>query len=424
MKRLLPYFLLLCIFISNAQDKAVIDWINSNAIVIEDANPDTKLVSFDKNVPQRFKDARVFGFGEATHHGKEFFDLKTKFFKYLVEHLDVKLFIMEESYQTERLVNQWLSGGEGGPETILNSFTQYIWHTKETVALLQWIHDYNMGKPYEKQVRFYGMDNQCGLALNLRLRNYVKKHQLSIDEALLVAADSASAGKLQAGGIKGWSDDYLPKLKNIQQILLEGRQRLIEINETDYNEIIRGLGYLMQYTAFIQDPKSEYRDRDMYNNVLAILEKEGTNSKAFVWAHNEHINKKDFGTSGVMSVGSRLKEHFKDAYYCMGFDFGKGTMKGYEIKKGKVIKAVLNKLEEPYKNTFAKTLFEAQPNIYFIDMQEAVAAPANFFGTENRQIFVGGPGFNPDKRQSFLKRKYTEAYDGLIFVKTISPATY
>lgn len=424
MKRLLPYSLLFFISIIKAQDKAVTDWINSNAVVIEDANPDTKLVNFDKNVPDNFKNARVFGFGEATHHGKEFFDIKAKFFKYLVENQGITLFIMEESYQTERLVNQWLSGGEGGPDTILNSFMQNIWRTKETVALMQWMHDYNVGKPHEKQVRFYGIDNQMGYGLNVRLRNYAKKHQVAIDENLLVAADSASAGKLKLGGIKGWTDTYLPQLKSIEKILLSHKAELIEADEAGYNDMMRGFGYLKDYTIFIENPKSENRDRDMYKNVIAILEKEGINSKAFIWAHNEHVNKKDLYTSGDLSVGRRLKEHFKDAYYCVGFDFGKGTMKGYEIKKGKATKAVFNTLDEPYKNTYAKTLFEAQPDIYFIDMQKAEAAPSNFFGTKNQQIFLGGEGFNPDRRQAFLKRKYTETYDGIIFVKTISPVTY
>lgn len=41
MKRLLPYYLLFFISIVKAQNKAVTDWINKNAVVIEDANPDS-----------------------------------------------------------------------------------------------------------------------------------------------------------------------------------------------------------------------------------------------------------------------------------------------------------------------------------------------------------------------------------------------
>ncbi|MBC8644555.1 hypothetical protein H9W95_12235 [Flavobacterium lindanitolerans] len=63
----------------NAQTSNVVSWLNTNAIVIEDANPDAELVAFTQNEPQGFKEARIYGFGEATHHAKEFFDLKAKF---------------------------------------------------------------------------------------------------------------------------------------------------------------------------------------------------------------------------------------------------------------------------------------------------------------------------------------------------------
>lgn len=418
------YFLLLFAFTAKAQDKETIKWINANAIPIEDANPDHNLIAFAENVPQNFAAARIFGFGEASHHGKEFFDLKVKFFKYLVENQDVNLFIMEESYQTERLVNQWISGGEGDATTILNSFSQGIWYCQEVVELLQWMRNYNLGKPFDKQLRFYGMDNQIGLFINLRLRSYVKKHDIKIDENLLTVADSCSAAPLKAGGIKGWSDKQLPQLKKIKPLLVQDEARLLAADAFEYHDMLRALDHLEQYTLFIQDPKSEFRDRDMYSNVLAILQHEGINSKAFIWAHNEHVNKKDLYTSKAMSLGSRLKEQFKEDYYCMGFNFGKGVLKGYEFKKRLPSKVVLHTLDKPYKNTFEETLIEAQPDIYFMDMQKALAVdPSGFFNTKNRQLFLGGPGFNP-KYPYFLKRIYTESYDGLIFVKTISPATY
>lgn len=64
-----------------AQNDKFIDWIDENTIKIEDANPDTKLSTFDVNRPQKFADKKIFGFGETTHHRKEFFDLKANFFK-------------------------------------------------------------------------------------------------------------------------------------------------------------------------------------------------------------------------------------------------------------------------------------------------------------------------------------------------------
>jgi erythromycin esterase len=424
MKNLL-LFLICSIPLLHAQDEAVVSWLNNNAIVIEDANPDTELTAFSAAVPAKFRNARVFGFGEASHHGKEFFDLKTKFFKYLVEKQGVRIFMMEESYQAELGINKWITGGEGDARSVLKNFNQGIWYTNEVAQLLQWMRDYNNGKPAEDQVRFYGIDNQFGHDINVRLRNYVQKHNIVIGENLLAAADTCSAAQMKAGGIKAWDKKWVPQLEKIIQVLLQDRARLTAADASEYNDMMRGLGYLKQYTAFIARPYSESRDRDMFDNVLQVLEQERPAGKAFIWAHNEHINKKDLYTYSMESLGSRLKKHFKEEYYAVGFDFGSGTMKGYRFENGRNLGSVIRTLEKPYKNTFAATLVKAQPPIYFTDMEAALSNPATgrFFGSKKEQLFLGGPGFDPEKTV-FMKRKYIEAYDGLIFVNTISPATY
>ena len=180
-KLLLLSFVFTCLG-TNAQNLKALKWINENSVVIEDADPNNKLIAFAENTPTNFKNARIFGFGEATHYGKEFFDLKTKFFKYLVENQGVKLFVMEESYQAEEGINEWISGGEGDEASILKNFGQGIWYCQEVVELLKWMREYNSGKPYLDQVRFYGMDNQFGHSINLKLRKYVEKYSIKIDE--------------------------------------------------------------------------------------------------------------------------------------------------------------------------------------------------------------------------------------------------
>ncbi|RZJ74862.1 MAG: erythromycin esterase family protein [Flavobacterium sp.] len=423
MKNLLLLVCICLVSTMQSQDKAIVQWINNNAIVIEDANPDTKLTGFDKHAPPDFKAARVFGFGEASHHGKEFFDLKAKFFKYLVEDQGVRLFLMEESYQAERGINDYITGGEGDAKAALKNFGMAIWRCNEVEGLLQWMREYNQGKPKQEQIRFYGIDNQFGHDINNRLRTYLKKHKIEISESDLAVADSASAAQLKAGGNKGWDKRVMPGLKKIRQLLEQEKVRLA--GDAEYPDIMRGLRYLEQYTAHITAPYSQHRDRDMYNNTLDILAMEGPTSKAFIWAHNEHINKNDLYATSMESLGSRLKKHFKSEYYAMGFDFGSGRMKGYRFENGKNLGSLINPLSEPYKDTYAYTLADAEAPIFFMNINDAMLNPVakKFFGKKNRHLFLGGPGFDPEKPH-FMKRKYSEAYDGLIFVNIISPATY
>ncbi|PZR19476.1 MAG: erythromycin esterase [Flavobacterium psychrophilum] len=407
----------------SAQDNKVISWVNSNAIVIEDANADNLLLALSKNEPESFHNARVFGFGEGTHNGKEFFTIKAKFFKYLVEHQGVRIFIMEENYQAEKGINEWISGGIGDKTSIVKNFRHYIWYTQEIANLLEWMRNYNIGKTAKEQIRFYGMDVQTGELVNKQVRDYIHKHAITVDDALLTAIDSCSVAAIGGVPYKKWSQKMLPKIRQLKYILSTEQPRLVAANASEYTDMMRALGFLEDYTLYISWPASGARDEAMYNNVLEILGLEGSDSKAFIWAHNEHINKKDLG-SQVPNLGSRLKEQFKEFYYSMGFDFGGEKMKGYIFSKNQVVGSEYRILDTPYKKTYAETLNLADSPIYYIDIREAIKNPVmnKYFNTKLRQLFVGAPGFDPEKT-TFFSRKYIDTYDGIIFIKSISPAS-
>ena len=127
---------------------------------------------------------------------KEFFDLKAKFFKYLVKTQGLRSFIMEESYQAESGINEWISGGKGDITTIAKNFNTGFWYTKEIVNLLQWMRNYNLDKQKEKQIRFYGMDIQIGKNISQEIREFVNIHKINIDQKLLMIADSCSNKKI------------------------------------------------------------------------------------------------------------------------------------------------------------------------------------------------------------------------------------
>lgn len=224
MKKLLLSVFVFCSVLINAQESNVLQWLNTNAIPVEDASQNTPLTAFSKNVPQKFKDARIFGFGEATHNTKEFFDLKAKFFKHLVETQGVNIFIMEDAYITCYKVNEWLAGrAEGDARKMAGNLGFLIWRTEEVANLLQWMKDYNTGKPTDKQIRLYGMDDQFGTGINYIVRDYVKENKLELPEELLVVADSCAAKGMFPAPKKQWSTDKIVKLKELREFWLRKR---------------------------------------------------------------------------------------------------------------------------------------------------------------------------------------------------------
>lgn len=410
-----------------AQNIETINWINANAIKIEDANPETKLSLFNDNIPNKFKEAKIFGFGEATHHGKEFFDLKAKFFKYLVETLDVKVFIIEDSYPSEAGINEWISGGKGSAQTIANNFLIRPWYCKEVVDLLEWIRNYNLTKPHDQQVHYFGMDIQNVQNINKEIRDLVAKYKIPIQEKLLSVMDQCVDKKVDYMNSNDWAAIQIPKLNEIERLVLDFQNGSNYQNNTEFNSAIRALDYLIKYTYYVQHNYSQDRDLKMFENVKWIIENKSKNGKAFIWAHNEHINNQGFGnysTRRIYNLGRYLKEQYKNDYYSTGFDFGSGTLGGYVFTQNQPTSWKTYPLNTPYPNTYAATLFETTNTVSFIDIATALnECPTNFFKKSNKQLILGGPGYNPNQNNLYTKR-YSEMYDGLIFVKNITVPNY
>ena len=85
---------------------------------------------------------------------------------------------MEESYQAEYGINEWISGGKGDVKTIANNFKTGFWYTKEIVNLLEWMREYNAGKSIDEQIRFYGMDPKGGEKINQEIRKFINHNNI------------------------------------------------------------------------------------------------------------------------------------------------------------------------------------------------------------------------------------------------------
>lgn len=411
----------------NSQNNDVINWINENSIKIEDSDPDSKLSIFDENLPKKFADAKIFGFGEATHHGKEFFDIKSKFFKYLVETQNVKTFILEDSYPIEKGINEWISGGNGDPETIALNFNIPPWYCKEVVNLLQWMRSYNSDKTEDKQIRVYGMDIQNAKGIDKELRGLISKYNIPVDKELLKVIDMSVNKKIEYGKSTDWANIQTPKLNEIKSILLNFQKETNNNKNTEYQLAIRALENLIKYTYYIQHQHSQDRDLKMFENVKSITKNNSPNGKVFIWAHNEHINNKGFAhysTRNNYNLGRHLKEHYKNDYYSVGFDFGKGNLLGLIYDKNKKARWQTFELKEPLPKTYATTLIQAKDDIYFIDIYKALNdIPYKFFNKKTKQMLSGASGYNPNQTNLFNK-KFSKMYDGLIFVKHITVPNY
>jgi len=424
MKKSFLCLIALIAFKSHAQNHETIDWINKNSIEIEDADPDSEMIAFTNHVPEKFRNAKIYGFGELSHDGKEYFNIKAKFFKYLVKKHGVNTFIMEAGYQAESSINDWITGTNDDISILGKPFLIGFWYSDEIFNLLKWMRIYNLNRPEDEQIKFYGMDVKSGKNINSQVRQLIDKYSIPVQPDLLIALDECSEKPIDySSGATGWVGIQVPKLVEFQNQINAYQTKNDLNNSRDFDLIKRSIDNLIKYTQYVQDPQTEVRDEKMFENAKWVIEQESKNGKAFIWAHNEHINNRGMwsSNSGIVNLGKHLKNYYGEDYYSVGFDFGIGKLKGYNDKKGEW---KLHTIEKPFKKTYSHTLFQVDKAIFFIDMTQAsIGDETNFFSTSNHSLSIGGGGFQPKPLHRIkMSKKYTEEYDGLIFIKEISPA--
>ncbi|WP_091291974.1 erythromycin esterase family protein [Amycolatopsis xylanica] len=102
--------------------------------------------------------AKVVGLGEATHGSHEFFAMKERVFRYLVEHQGFTTFALEMSWSAGLKIDEYLQTGVGDVrEVAAKNLAGSPWDREEFVSLLTWMRAYNRDHP-GRTVHFMGDD--------------------------------------------------------------------------------------------------------------------------------------------------------------------------------------------------------------------------------------------------------------------------
>ncbi|MGH7882223.1 MAG: erythromycin esterase family protein, partial [Candidatus Dormibacteraceae bacterium] len=102
-------------------------------------------------------DARVVAIGESAHWNGEFYQLRHRLLRYLVERHGFGAYTMESGFVEEWLTDNWVRGGEGPiGEVMANGMTSLMGLWTQMRAHLEWMRQYNHTATHP--VGFYGID--------------------------------------------------------------------------------------------------------------------------------------------------------------------------------------------------------------------------------------------------------------------------
>jgi erythromycin esterase len=311
--------------------QVMVSQLNGLIHAISGSSPD--LQDGELNVLDYLKDARIVGLGEATHGTKDFFQMKHRVFKYLVEHHGYRAFGFECDFAESIYLDRYITTGVGDLRQLMKDTMHFwTWETEEVYQLLAWMRQYNQDKSRDQMIRYIGFDCQFQTYQGDFLIEYLD----GVDPGFLatvrtVLENSGSLGRdayeaMTQAEFDTWQTDF----QSLYDEFVNRENQFTLVSGQEEYEIAKQLARTLIQThkvrySYNQDSDGvNWRDTYMAENSLWLADFMGDNAKVVLWAHNGHLaNNSTYGGDG--SMGRHLKDALGTSYQILGFSFSMGS---------------------------------------------------------------------------------------------------
>ncbi|WBP85512.1 erythromycin esterase family protein [Kitasatospora cathayae] len=282
-------------------------------------------------------DARVVGLGEATHGSHEFFTMKHRVFRYLVEEKGFTTFALEASWSAGLLIDAYVQGqGDGtARQLVRRTLAGSPWQRREFADLIDWMRAYNRSHP-QRPVHFVGTDlgfPGIGEQPFAEVTGYVRK----------AAPASLSSVEQLYAGLRSFDDS----IGYLSRIPLPERQRNADLaqqalelvtatgrdGDEQYEWAVQHARNIARTFAFASlrtgdgpcvTAAQELRDRAMADNTLWWQRRLG--GRVLLSAHNGHVGYRSSDPAlHPTTEGVHLRAALGADYVSIGFTFGGGS---------------------------------------------------------------------------------------------------
>ncbi|MCZ0983487.1 erythromycin esterase family protein [Streptomyces diastatochromogenes] len=383
------------------------------------------------------------GLGEATHGSHEFFAMKERVFRHLVEERGFTTFALEMSWSAGLRIDDYLQGGPGDPRQIAEeTLAGSPWEREEFVSLIGWMREHNRRHP-DHRVHFMGDDlgaPKLGDAVFERVLSSVRKTR---PEALPRLTELYSRLRPFDDVFSYLRKPVAERRENAARAqeafdLVAGRQGTDSdhgdaddginaddgTDAADYAWTVQHARNIAQTFAFatvdLADPASvtaaeRLRDQAMADNVLWW--QRHTGHKMLLSAHNGHV--------GYLSThpdiyprtqGAVLRDRLGRDYTAIGFSFAAGSFLTKDTSLDGDWKPVTVPAAPPGMNEH--TLDRVRYRDFYLDLRTA-PAPVRAWLDRARPVYDAGSTFTPSPQPTLALGR---AYDILIHLHRVRAA--
>ncbi|MDH6579321.1 erythromycin esterase family protein [Kitasatospora sp. MAP5-34] len=341
-------------------------------------------------------DATVVGLGEATHGSHEFFTLKERVFRYLVEEKGFTTFALEIGWPSGLLLDEYVQSGRGDARQVVQeALGGSPFGREEFLHLIEWMRGHNRRCP-GRRVHFMGDDvgaPRVGDDFFERVTGYVGRHH----PQLLPRFTELYTGLRPLDDAIAYMGGPLAE----RQRLAANAQQALELLEgqwgadgEEFEWTVQHARSIAQTAAFLaydfDDSKTQaaamlYRDRLMAENVAWW--QRHTGDRMLLSAHDGHVGYVTAEPENYPKVqGAFLRETLGKAYLAIGTTFDQGSFLSEDKSLDGPWKKFRVDAAAPGSNEY--TLDQVRYPDYFLDTRSAPATARAWLDTARptRQI--------------------------------------
>jgi protein-L-isoaspartate(D-aspartate) O-methyltransferase len=295
-----------------------------------------------ESLEQRIGEARVVLIGEATHGTSEFYRMRARITRRLIESKRFDIVAVEADWPDAARIDHYIRHRDvpRSEWTAFARFPTWMWRNQETRTFVDWLHKRNATLEYEKRTAFYGLD----------LYSLYNSVRAVISYLETVDPDLAEVARQRYGCLMPWEADpaayghaaltgaYHKCEQDVAHLLVELLQRQQRYLADDGDRFFDAA----QNARLVANAERYYRvmyygsraswnlrDSHMFDTLKHALDFHGPDAKAVVWAHNSHVgdaSATEMSERGEYNIGELCRRHFGSECYAIGFGTNDGTV--------------------------------------------------------------------------------------------------
>ena len=317
----------------------------TSRLIREVAEPidDIDTASIDALI-ERIGPSRLLLLGEATHGTSEFYRMRARITRELIEKGWADFVAVEADWPDASRIDDYVLGE--GPRTSVeftpfSRFPTWMWRNEEVHEFVEWLRDRNLRKrEREERVGFHGLDLYSLFTSIAVVLTYLD----SVDP------DAARAARARYGTLTPWQKDpaaygravlagrYTSSENAVVVTLQEMLAKRLDYALSDGNRFFDAA----QNARLVADAERYYRamyygsavswnlrDKHMFDTLNSLLAFYGEGSRGIVWEHNSHIGDAgatEMSARGEFNVGQLCRTTFGSSAYLIGFGTDHGTV--------------------------------------------------------------------------------------------------